>query len=53
MRFVWCLIRRVVPSELPMSRGFNGLELYSAVTVERYCICDSLPTVSQHFVNGL
>ena len=29
------------------------MDIYSTVTMDRCWICDSLPTVSQRFVNGL
>ena len=38
---------------LSIGRGINGLEIYSMVTVNRFCICESLPTVCQQFLNGL
>ena len=43
----------VVSASRATYRGVNGLVIYSAVTVDRNWICDSLPTFCQHFVNGL
>ena len=33
--------------------GVNDLDIYSTVTVDRFCIFESLPMVCQLFVNGL